>query len=174
MWHYLHRLRHRLTNKFLPNLLDSYVASMPHPQNALNIFKGEWVSRLPEPYASLEAGKLALFEDVRIKWAETELSGFQNKSILDLGPLEGAHPHMFERLGAKEIVSIEGDTRAFLKCLITKELLGLKRVSYQCGDSWSISGRIRRGSTSLMRVECSTINSTPLNYSHSSPERQTV
>jgi hypothetical protein len=131
---YISRLWHRVTDRRLPNLLDSYVASAPHPQNVLNIFKGEWVSRLPEPYAALEAGTLTLFDDARVKWAEAELGGFQDKTILDLGPLEGGHPYMFERMGAKEVVSIEGNTRAFLKCLATKELLGLKRVSYQCGD----------------------------------------
>lgn len=134
MLDYLRRLRRRLTNRRLPNLLDSYVTSEPHPQHALDIFRGEWVSRLPEPHDTLEAGTVALFEDARITWAEAEFGGFQGKSILDLGPLEGGHPYMFERAGAKEIVSIEGNTRAFLKCLITKELLGLKRVSYQCGD----------------------------------------
>ncbi len=134
MGNYLLRLRRRLAIQAPPNLLDIYSTSEPHPQNALDIFKGEWVSRLPKPYASLEAGTATLFEDERIKWAETELGGFKDKSILDLGPLEGGHPYMFEQAGAREIVSIEANTRAFLKCLITKEMLGLKRVSYQCGD----------------------------------------
>lgn len=118
----------------LPAVLDSYVASTPHPQNAIDIMRGEWVSQLPKPYASLTAGTALLFDDPRIEWAETELGGFAGKSILDLGPLEGGHPQMFERSGAKDILAIEGNTRAFLKCLITKEVLGLKRVSYLCGD----------------------------------------
>lgn len=123
-----------IAKRSLPTILDKYVTSAPNPQNALNIFQDEWASRLPEPYDTLKAGTAPLFEDARIKWAEAEIGGFKGMSILDLGPLEGAHPQMFERAGANDILSIEGNTRAFLKCLITKELLGLKRVSYQCGD----------------------------------------
>jgi hypothetical protein len=118
----------------LPPVLDRYVNSPPHPQNALDILKGEWVSQLPRPFETLHAGTALLFDDARIEWAETELGGFEGQTILDLGPLEGGHPAMFERSGAKEILAIEGNTRAFLKCLVTKEVLGLKRVSYQCGD----------------------------------------
>jgi hypothetical protein len=110
-----------------------YVTRAPHPQNALDILKGEWISRLPEPYTTM-AGTAGLFNDHRIRWAENELGGFRGKRILDLGPLEGGHPYMFEKGGAERVVSIEANTRSFLKCLITKELLGLQRVSYQCGD----------------------------------------
>jgi len=115
-------------------ILESYVSTAPGPQNALDIFKGEWASRMPEPYTSLEAGIVPLFEDSRITWASDILGGLREKTVLDLGPLEGGHPYMFEQMGAKEVVSVEGNQRAFQKCLITKELLGLERVRYMCGD----------------------------------------
>ncbi|HEX8843692.1 MAG TPA: class I SAM-dependent methyltransferase [Pyrinomonadaceae bacterium] len=114
------------------DILESYVQSAPHPQNALDIFKGEWASQLPDP--TLKAGTANLFDDERIVWAESQLGGFVNKVILDLGPLEGGHPYMFERRGAREVVAIESNTRAFLKCLLTKEILRLERVRYLCGD----------------------------------------
>lgn len=41
---------------------------------------------------------------------------------------------MFEQAGARGVLGIEGNPGAFLRCLVTKELLGLRRVSYQCGD----------------------------------------
>lgn len=118
----------------LENVLDDHITSAPSPQNALDIFKGEWASLLPEPYAGLKAGIHPLFEDPRIVWSAEEAGGFQSKTFLDLGPLEGGHPYMFERAGAESVVSIESNARAYQKCLITKELFGLKRVRYLYGD----------------------------------------
>jgi hypothetical protein len=116
------------------NILDEYVTSIPSPQNALDIFKGEWSSKLPEPLAELKAGSALLFEDARIDWCATQLGGFEGQSVLELGPLEGGHTYMMERLGAAQIISIEANTRAYLKCLIIKELLNLKRTHFLCGD----------------------------------------
>ena len=41
---------------------------------------------------------------------------------------------MLEERGASSVIAIEGNTRAYLKCLIAKEVLQMKRVSYLCGD----------------------------------------
>ena len=41
---------------------------------------------------------------------------------------------MMERAGATSIVAVEANTRAYLKCLITKEILGLNRAHFLCGD----------------------------------------
>jgi hypothetical protein len=54
--------------------------------------------------------------------------------VLDLGPLEGAHSSMAEQAGARSVVGVEANRMAFLKCLVTKELLELRRCSFQCGD----------------------------------------
>ncbi|UYU17603.1 MULTISPECIES: class I SAM-dependent methyltransferase [Methanoculleus] len=115
-------------------VLNQYVKSTPRPQNAIDIFKGEWTSKLPTPYEDLEVGSTQLFEDPRISWAVEQFGGVNNKSILELGPLEGGHTYMLEHLGAESILSIEGNTRAYLKCLIIKEILGLKRAQFMCGD----------------------------------------
>ncbi len=116
------------------NILDKYVASAPSPQQALDIFKGEWSSKLPKPFAALQAGSAPLFEDPRMDWCDAQLGGFEGKTVLELGPLEAGHTYMIERLGAAEIVSIEANTRAYLKCLIVKELLELKHTHFLCGD----------------------------------------
>ncbi len=115
-------------------VLDQYVKSAPNPQNAIDIFKGEWASKFPEPFAYLNAGSSQLFEDARISWAAESLGGMKGKKILELGPLEGGHTYMLERLGAASILSIEANTRAYLKCLIAKEILGLKRTHFLVGD----------------------------------------
>ncbi len=111
-----------------------YVTSAPSPQNALDILKGEWVSQLPEPFSHLEAGDLALFDDARIHWLVREIGGVEGQTVLDLGPLEGAHAAMLERYGAASVTAIEANTHAYLKCLILKEILGLRRVQFLCGD----------------------------------------
>ena len=59
------------------------------------------------------------------------MDGFR---ILELGPLEGAHTYQLEKLGAAEIVAIEANKEAFLKCLIIKELAQLERARFLLGD----------------------------------------
>ncbi len=115
-------------------ILDCYVKSAPSPQNALDIFRGEWSSTLPPPLAQLQAGPVGLFNDERLKWFLGEIGGVAGKKVLELGPLEGGHSYMLEKAGALEITAIEANSRAFLKCLVVKELLGLRRCSFLCGD----------------------------------------
>ena len=46
------------------------------------------------------------------------------KTVLELGPLEGAHTYQLHQRGAN-IVAVEASKQAYLKCLITKEIVGL-------------------------------------------------
>ncbi len=89
---------------------------------------------MPGPFAPLRAGGVALFEDPRIAWAISELGGVQNETILELGPLEGAHSYMLEHAGAASVISIEANPEAYLKCLVVKETVGLARTHFLCGD----------------------------------------
>lgn len=114
--------------------LDVYVRAAPDPQNALDIFRDEWASRLPPPLDGHRAGTHALFDDERIRWLDREAGGVEGRTVLELGPLEGGHAYMLETLGASEVIAVEGNTRAYLKCLVVKELLGLRRVRFLCGD----------------------------------------
>jgi len=123
-----------VTGKYSEGILDAYVKDRPSPQNALDIFKGEWSSRLPPPYENTTSGRADLFEDARIRWAGKLLGGFNGVSILELGPLEAGHSYMLEKMGAKGVLAIEANTRAYLKCLIVKEILGLARVRFLLGD----------------------------------------
>lgn len=115
-------------------IIDSYITSSPCEQNALNIFQNEWSSRLPDPFAELKAGQIPLFNDIRISWFVQRLGGIADKTILELGPLEAGHTYMLEKMGAASILSIEANTSAYLKCLIIKEILELKRAKFICGD----------------------------------------
>lgn len=115
-------------------ILDTYVTKAPHPQNALDIFADEWASAFPAEHASLKAGRARLFEDTRLAWAVTHLGGVADKAVLELGPLEAGHTYMLDRAGAASVLAIEGNTRAYLKCLVVKELLGLPSSRFVCGD----------------------------------------
>ncbi|MEZ5286815.1 MAG: hypothetical protein R2712_18800 [Vicinamibacterales bacterium] len=106
----------------------------PSPQNALDIFAGEWASRMPSSAPVLRAGQAALFDDPRLAWPLERLGGVAGRRVLELGPLEGGHTYMLDRAGAREIVAIEGNTRAYLKCLVAKEILGIPSGRFVCGD----------------------------------------
>ena len=89
---------------------------------------------MPTIRPDLRAGKMSLFEDPKVHWAVTEFGGVQGQTLLELGPMEGGHSYILQNCGAASILAIESNTRAFLKCLIVKNLFQLDRVRYLCGD----------------------------------------
>ena len=115
--------------------VERYAVGVPSAQAVLDLFDGEWSSAMP-PDSSLvtRPGHAALFDDARIHWAAGRLGGFQGRTVLELGPLEGAHSYMLQRLGASSVAAIEANTRAFLRCLCVKEIFGLDRVCFELGD----------------------------------------
>jgi hypothetical protein len=117
------------------DILDAYVKNAPSSQNVIDIFKGEWSSKMPS-HSNLTSipGPAALFEDGRILWVDGKIGGFWGKDILELGPLEGAHSYMMQKLGARSIVAIEANTRAYMKCLCVKEVFHLDKVQFRLGD----------------------------------------
>lgn len=116
------------------SILDWYVQTAPSPQRTLDIFKGEWASVLPPPFSDLEAGPVPLFADNRLEWAAEQLGAFRDKTVLELGPLEGGHSWMMANMGAASVTGVEANIRAFLKCLVVKEMLNTPRTRFLCGD----------------------------------------
>jgi hypothetical protein len=114
-------------------ILDSYVSTAPSAQNAVDIFEGEWSSMFPASLPEIEAGPVPLFSDQRVTWAVEQFGGVTGKSVLELGPLEGAHSYMLSNAGA-DVTAIESQTRAYLRCLIVKELLQMNNVRFLLGD----------------------------------------
>lgn len=130
-----------------PSILDSYVSAIPSPQTAADIFAGEWAARFPPPLAHVRAGVAPLFEVEHVPWGVEVLGGISGGRVVELGPLEGGHTYILDRLGAAEVVAIEANTRAFLKCLIAKELLGISSARFLCGDFVAyLADRAERGS----------------------------
>jgi len=113
---------------------ETFCRRMPSAQTAVDIFAGQWSCELPPPYENLTGGAKGLFDDGRITWGVDVLGDVEGRRILELGPLEGAHTSMLDRMGAAEIVSIEANRRAFLRCLVVKELVGMPHAKFLCGD----------------------------------------
>jgi hypothetical protein len=112
----------------------------PSDQNALDLFAGEWSSQPPASRPELKAGATPLFDDPRIAWTDHRLremgleGGIAGRDVLELGPLEGAHSYLLDKLGAKSITAVEANARAYLKCLIAKETFGMPHVKFLLGD----------------------------------------
>lgn len=114
------------------NIIKPYYEKRPpSPQTIVDIFEGAWKSKLP---GELVSGNEAMFQDSRPDWLAQKIPGGLNlKSVLELGPFEGYQTLKLERLGAREITSVEGNSVNFLKCLCLKEALGMS-ASFQFGD----------------------------------------
>jgi len=107
----------------------------PAPQNMLDIFASRWATNCEAIAPRTMSGPAPHFtDDPRPKQADEFFGGVQGKRILELGPMEAAHTWKLEQLGAREIVAVEANAEALLKCLIVKELSGLKNATFLYGD----------------------------------------
>lgn len=125
----------RLLGRIAPLNAGGFAKAAPSPQTAIDAVADAWASRLPPPFEHLRAGEAPLFEDPRIAWGFDRLGGVEDSTVLELGPLEGAHSYMAQAAGARHVTAVEANAKAFLKCLVVKELLGLDRCSFLCGDA---------------------------------------
>lgn len=113
-----------------------FEARPPCAQNALDIFSGSWASDLAEVLPGTISGNAPHFvTDTRPQAAATGLGlngRLDGMRVLELGPLEGGHTYALEKLGA-DVLAIESNSDAYLKCLIVKELTSLK-AKFMLGD----------------------------------------
>ena len=105
-----------------------YEARSPAAQNALDLFKGRWSSHIP----GYGYGSNFTFAAPAINWFAQQCSGVNQKSILELGPLEGGNTFMLASMGAR-VTAIEANSGSFLRCLIAKEVLGYE-AKFLLGD----------------------------------------
>jgi hypothetical protein len=110
-----------------------YSREAPAPINAVSIFSGEWATRLPQPLDEA-TGTAPQFADQALAWGLEQFGDLGNADVLELGPLEAGHTYMLHGAGARSITAVEANQRAFLRCLIVKELFGLDRASFLHGD----------------------------------------
>ena len=116
----------------LEKVEDLFVSGYPHPQKAIDLFQGQWSSNLPVP--GVLSGPNQLFYDDRIEWFIEQMGTLEGKSVVELGPLEGAHAWMLENAGVSAVTSIEANTLSYLRCLVTKELTRLTKTQFLLGD----------------------------------------
>ncbi|SFH15293.1 class I SAM-dependent methyltransferase [Methylobacterium gossipiicola] len=98
-------------------------------QNSFDIFSGQWCSDVP----IYGGGNAQLFFDARIRLFDEAIGGFAGKKVLELGPLEAGHTYAMTLFGASEIVAVEANRDAFLRCLVVKEAFNLN-ARFLCGD----------------------------------------
>lgn len=104
----------------------------PAPQNAVDSMPG-WLGAFP-PETGVTAGPLAFYADARIAWCLELIGPIAGRSVLELGPLEGGHTYMLERAGAATLDAVEANKLAYMRCLIFKEVVGLKVARFHLGD----------------------------------------
>jgi len=116
---------------------DKFCTSTPCAQNAVDIFKDRWASKLPRHPEMLAAGEVPHFDlDERPYFVARKFGGplktLQDLRVCELGPMEAGHTFQLEQLGAR-VTAVEGNVEAYLKCLIVKEIFGL-RAKFYLGD----------------------------------------
>jgi SAM-dependent methyltransferase len=125
------RIAHRL-QALVTSGNNKFATEGPSAQATIDAVPSAWASQLPIP--GVVAGKADLFDDPRVRWAIEQLGGVDGAECVELGPLEGGHTYMLEQAGAASVTAIEANNNAFLKCLVVKELLDMRRSSFLYGD----------------------------------------
>ncbi len=127
----LNRLLARRPRRRADETFEHYVSSFPSNQNAVDAVPG-WSTSLPGEYGTV-GGRLGTYHDERIFWAAACYGPLEGANVLELGPLEAGHTIQLERLGAR-VTGIEANRLAFLRCLIAKEIVGLRNARFKLGD----------------------------------------
>lgn len=105
---------------------------LPAQQNAVDLVPG-WHHAFPEQY-TIRAGQAELYNDGRIQWAIEQFGNFEGKRVLELGPLEAFHTAMLERQNPSVLDAVEANVAAYLRCLITKQVLDLRLAKFHLGN----------------------------------------
>jgi hypothetical protein len=119
--------------------LEKFELRYPSLQNAIDIFGGRWASDLSRVCSVAGTGGADLFVGdprpaMAAKAFRPETLRLDGMHILELGPLEAGHSFQLEKLGAEYVLAVEANVEAFLKCLVVKELLDLKKCHFMLGD----------------------------------------
>lgn len=149
---FMDRLRERLWNKVrAPRRLGTqgngsselvpsrkFEQRAPRRQNEIDIFAGHWASDLSDIVPGAVSGRVPHFsQDRRPVEAMKALGGHvppADLRVLELGPLEAGHTYQFEKMGVGEIIAVEANIEAYLKCLIVKNIADLKNARFLLGD----------------------------------------
>jgi 2-polyprenyl-3-methyl-5-hydroxy-6-metoxy-1,4-benzoquinol methylase len=91
----------------------------------------------------VERERMPYFGDARVKYL-LYFMDFRDLRVLELGPREGHHSIMLEKMGAREVVALEGRRENLELCMRTKERYRLDRTSFHLADVEALAeGRLR-------------------------------
>ncbi len=125
------RRRPRSEEAPVTNLFAGDETRAPSYQNAVDAIPG-WNCHFPVEYG-LTAGRLPAFHDPRMIWTAERYGDLTDRKVLELGPLEAAHTYMLAKAGA-HVDAVEANRLAFLKCLVTREILDFPNARFYLGD----------------------------------------
>ncbi len=114
------------------DFFDQYEARIPSDQNAIDALSG-WNSAFPLD-KNLVAGDHHLYADPRISWAVDQFGSLAGRDVLEVGPLEGMHTFILNGHAPAQLDAIEANRLCFLRCLVTKQILGIDRANFYLGD----------------------------------------
>ncbi len=117
--------------------LVNFETRAPSAQTAVDVFRDRWACDLGPLLGVDGTGPHPLFtQDSRPKLAVQALGreDYRGLHVLEIGPLEGAHTYALEQMGAESVTCVEANSEAWLKCLVVKELLNLRRSSFVHGN----------------------------------------
>ena len=119
-------------NAKMDQIRHAFCKRPPSGQTSVDIFRGLWKSAFPAE-SGIEAGEAKSFEDARVSWVANKMGGMHSRSVLELGPFEAYNTWQFSQLGSRPITAVEGSNINYLKCLVAKEVLGI-RAAFLHGD----------------------------------------
>jgi hypothetical protein len=108
-----------------------FITDFPTDANSFNLQSGSWKYDYDKlSHADIMAN---IHSDGRPKYCADTFPGFRDFRIIEVGPSDGYNTAGLELHGAKDIISIEGNAGAFLRCLIMKNVFQLK-AKFLLGD----------------------------------------
>src|SRR6187551_3152433 len=113
--------------------MKTIIGTDPSTENMFKCMEG-WTSKFTLPNGKVVGGVVDLYNDDRLKWQIETAGGLSDKTVLELGPLEGAHTKAMVDVGASLVLAIEGISDCFLRCLIVKEAFGWDNVGFIFAD----------------------------------------
>ncbi|MEX0865174.1 MAG: class I SAM-dependent methyltransferase [Acidimicrobiia bacterium] len=123
---------------------DAFCKKQPSHQNAVDIFRSSWKAAFPSKL-EIEAGTKNVFENHIVERVDAALStGVRGSRVLEIGPYEGHYTYQLEQLEVESITAVEVNVKNYLKCLIVKEVCGL-RASFLLGDFMQMEPRQLKG-----------------------------
>lgn len=124
-WGIKEKRAYKIINSSFSKETAYYSSDKPKNINSFNLFKGSWSTYFEDSKeTNLTDGNFRGVDDQRIEWLSGKIP-LRNKKVLELGPLEAAHTVFLEKKGA-DILAVEGNIGAFLRCLIVKNEYSLK------------------------------------------------